>query len=380
MLSCELDDIDLVQYGLMLPPPQPIWSAQALQRIVASERVPELLANCNATHQVGLLEAALRRCGLWSNVAQALRAEMEDENHLVDTVRIVLFTYAQYIHTICTELGLRYSFLKGLTTSHLLYSTGIERPFKDIDIILSRSDGNALRGALTALGFFTAEFHGNELKRVETGTTLSRNGYELPPLWMEVPVETDWDFKSYFRRRSSTRAFVAGDTLYVRVPVEIHYALSEQLTIDWRPQAIPDLADGSFNALGKTEQLLYHIFKGYIDVTVWRRRFGIKLISDAMRQMTIADSAVDLEYLLELAKSNRVLSMLWYVASRIADKNNEQTLAARINSMAAAKNREPLDFGDFIIPSLRSMRLMVLTSENPVERERVSFPYAGGAL
>lgn len=357
-LDYALDDIDVVQIGLLGSWRKcPSWISTALLRTIRTGRVEELAIDCFRTQQLGLLHKTLCELELLKKIPQTLRDRIDGSCKITDCVNKTLILYACDIHFLCEQLKIPHAFLKGMSSLGKLYSAIYLRQLKDIDILVTRDNAMLLFDALRMLGFSTVNKENTNLY-----DSLSQreddidNGYELPSLNKVAKVEIDFDPSINLADKPSRRFHVKGGQPFVRIQVEIHFSLSESLSIPWVPYSINHPLLGSTSTLTPTLELFFSVFKGYLDLAVLGKRHSVKLISDALRQSKIEAGQISWAELEVLVKTHKIFAPFRYFAHHATDTYG-LTLPTRLDFR---NKHDSADFGDFLPFVLRRRPSTVL--------------------
>lgn len=358
----QIDDLDIVQLGLLSPTSEfPPWARGSLKK--CAEQAPQdLTRTCYEAHQLGLLESALKETGFWKSLSRTHQSSIENLNNVAEITGFALLEYASRISAFLSEANIRHAFLKGLITAPLYYQSLCQRPFKDIDLITDRKDAVRTFTLLTKLGFSYGHYDERLgiLQYSETAVPEITGGYELPTLWIEVPIEADQTIYKFVRRRLSRRLFTRGKQLFARIPIEIHFRLSDVFDLTWETCCYSITKHTSLIGLEKTVGLFYHLYKGYTDLFVFKKRYGIKLIADGYRQLHSDFSAIDWPHLFRLSRNCKLIKVLQYFLWHAHTTFHIEEARPSYLQLATPDEVESLDFGDFLPMFLRQPKSFAL--------------------
>ena len=283
-LQVTVDDIDLTSIGLTGDwPATPRWLSESLARSLASD--PDgLVARCQQTHQLGLLESALRADQLWERVPVAARQRIRQQNAVVAILTRTLWRSADEINRVCRAAGIRPVFLKGICSSLMYYEQPYERPFKDIDMLVASEDTANIVALLSGLSYVALVYDRRAHALVEPTRGPANDGrYELAPLWKIVPVKLDQSLDADLAGYDGPLLRVSDDHAFVPVCVEVHFALNPDNQIPWARASWTSGPIGEADCLDAETQLLYTTYKAYIDLIIRRNAPSVKLACDAVR-------------------------------------------------------------------------------------------------
>jgi len=347
-----LDDQDTALLGLMGDWKRyPDWLTGALAECIA--RAPlALIHSCEVTRLIGLLESALRRLGYWNELPAPIALQVRAKNLATEVVSQVLWSEGRDIDYVCGGLGIEPVFLKGYCSSLLHYDEIYERPFRDIDLLVPEDQAITVYRSLQRMGYVAGYFDA-ECRQVvarDQGTpSLRPDHYELPRLWKLVPAEVGSEVARELSSYDGKSLFVDGETIWVPVEVEVHYALTADRRIAWRSQVVKTDIIPRLRCLDWETQLITATTKAYTDLVIFKEE-SRKLIADALRVINRSGEEIDWPGILERAYSYGVSAPMHYVLQHASKVFGLSGALEKLRPCCTANGPKPLfDFGDIVL-------------------------------
>jgi hypothetical protein len=350
-LTVPLSDIDVLSIGLIgdwrevVPP----WLVDAARRAL-SANAALAIQTLEQRHQAGLLTSILQRAELWSLLSGEQRNRLTDVNALWDVLASVLRSYAAQISTLCSSIGIRHVFLKGLPAGLSCYDHARERPFHDIDILVLPQDATTLFSMLKRLGFQTMDCQINA--EIDHDPAVATPGhYELPTLWKYAAVECDFDIASAIRATALTSRRFRGteEGVDAAVRVEIHYAMTSHFNVGWTACRGPLIGDYSVPELDVNSQLLLAVYKAYEDLVIARKRKACKLFADGIRLISRRGPELNWDLILSIAKKHGIAAPVRYFVRHASAVFVQESLPPTIgDDLRRDKKHDEFDLGDWL--------------------------------
>ncbi len=329
----------------------PEWFAAGLERAVINSPA-DLVTACTESHQLGLLQAALRRHNLWQALPFDQQQLIERTNFINELISCALFITCEELEYVCQKLGFTAVRLKGMSTAKRFYNRLQDRPCSDIDLLADADTAAVIYRLAMELGFTQGYYRRREKQIVSTTlnvTTLDRNTYELPRLSKLVDVECTSVSAADLDRIGRNHLHLDRSGLKVAVPLELHYALEVDDLIPWNPANL--ISEGTARFLAPQEELLYLVYKAYADMIVHRKRKGAKLFADCLRLIMSKGDQIDWTTLGSTAHCRGLCAPLRYVLHHARSTYglgcgvpHEMTVCD-----CNANHRGSIDFGDIVM-------------------------------
>ena len=315
MLIDKLDEVGLITAGLIPSwSSLPSWLIESLRQTIDGDW-ERLLDQCTRTHQIVILRNLIDRLGVRDSLPQAFRSIIEKQGEISEIMQTVCATYAVDIHYVFSELGIPHAFLKSLITGPEYYNL-YERTGKDIDVLMPREGIKTASLVLRELGFRHGYFDRsiNSVVYVDYEEPSDQH-YEIRPLWIDVPVEADFDIKPYIADNRPRRFYLKDGGVFVRLAVELHYRLGTVCDLQWNTRIV-DSQDlpSQLPGLDLETEIIYHCIKGYSDVCVLNQPRSLKLLADAVRGLQKYRKIIDVESLVNRMNRVEIRAPFWYLA------------------------------------------------------------------
>lgn len=261
---------------------------------------------------------------------------------------------AQLIDEVCAAADIEAALLKGSAASVNLYQNSYERFFHDVDVLSDKRQAVRLYEALQAAGLKTEQDSEIDLH----GILAAKENYELPPLRLSCTIPlSDREISTLSHcptSRFRNLVSINGSEAEISATVEIHYSLEPSGQLASRFTSSPLTGFQRLRRLTVEDTLVYTCYKFYTDTVISKKRFGIKLLSDALRVLETYKHEIDFQNLCSTISSNSLGTPTSYVLFHAINSFSVRLQEATV-SPCFEKFGDGLDFGDFI-PHLSSIQ------------------------
>jgi hypothetical protein len=350
-LALALSNLDLIAIGLAGAwPTVPQWLSEALAAQVRAD--PHgLLSLCRETHQVGLLESALRRTSSWDSLDPAVQRRILAHNLATDILAEAIRQAAAEVAELCAGLGITPVLLKGLVTREL-YEHGWQREFHDLDFVVSEREAVLLYEALLRLGYTPGIYRPAAqaiVPRSPAPASPRKDGYELPRLARMSTVECDEELRAILAHAEGTMIRTRGDSVEAGISIEVHYALEAARRLAMSSAAIDLPGVPAARTLAPTEQLTYLCYKAYTGLVVFRSRRSAKLVADALRVIESFNADIDWGRIVPDAHERGVCAPVRHMLHHAVRTFGLTVEGAAGCPCTEGETKTPFNLGDFLI-------------------------------